>query len=74
MSVEIEFSCGHIQHYPKDELRNFQYFRALFCSGMKDAEKLGILSKVYITKKDLQKFIHGEFLILKNPVQGVVSN
>jgi len=39
MSIEIEFLCGQIQHYSKDELRNFQYFEALFCSGMKDAEK-----------------------------------
>ena len=45
MSIEIEFSCGQTQHYPRDELRNFQYFEALFCSGMKDAEKPGILSK-----------------------------
>ena len=52
MSIEIEFSCGQIQHYPKDELRNFQYFEALFCSGMKDAKKLGILSKVNIITKD----------------------
>ena len=52
MSIEIEFSCGQIQHYSKDELRNFQYFEALFCSGMKDAEKLGILSKVNIITKD----------------------
>ena len=50
MSIEIEFSCGQIQHYPKDELRNFQYFEALFCSGMRDAAKPGILSKVDILK------------------------
>ena len=57
MSIEIEFSCGQIQHYPKDELRNFHYFEALFCSGMRDAAKPGILSKVDILTKNRKKFL-----------------
>ena len=53
MSIEIEYSCGQVQHYPKDELRNFEYFEALFCSGMMDAEKLGIFSFFFNLKVDI---------------------